>query len=252
MNKVTEIANKRIEAIRSEIRRMLDDKGKEDRFYRLEELYSRYLQVQALCNTASDMDSLLHNISFNVSDDDALDLILKNYSEIKPKKDKILELAICNVVKENGYVNTIEKSKNISSKDIGEYCNKPSNSVIISNKNIDKLDPGMILHIARGSVNLVLRDCTIGKFKASVLNTSRIKIAIIDSTVEEVSVHNSQLYLLITGCSIDLNNKSFEDNNLVGGFVNNNVAITSNGNITDITESLNNSFNHTVTSVRFM
>lgn len=227
MNKITEIANKRIEAIRSEIRRMLDDKGKEDRFYRLEELYSRYLQVQALCNTASDMDSLLHNISFNVSDDDTLDLILKNCSEIKPKKDKILELAICNVVKENGYVNTIEKSKNISSKDIGEYCNKPSNSVIISNKNIDKLDPDMILHIASGSVNLVLRDCAIGKFK-------------------------SQLYLLITGCSIDLNNKSFEDNNLVGGFVNNNVAITGNGNVTDITESLNNSFNHTVTSVRFM
>lgn len=103
MNKVTEIANKRIEAIRSEIRRMLDDKGKEDRFYRLEELYSRYLQVQALCNTASDMD-----------------------------------------------------------------------------------------------------------------------------------------------------NKSFEDNNLVGGFVNNNVAITGSGNVTDITESLNNSFNHTVTSIRFM
>lgn len=76
------------------------------------------------------MDSHLYNISFNVSDDDTLDLILKNYSEIKPKKDKILELAICNVVKENGYVNTIEKSKNISSKDIGEYCNKPSNSVI--------------------------------------------------------------------------------------------------------------------------
>lgn len=114
MNKVTEIANKRIEAIRFEIRRMLDDKGKEDRFYKLEELYSRYLQVQALCNTASDMDSLLHNISFNVSDDDTLDLILKSYSEIKPKKDNILELAICNVVKENGYVNTIEKSKNIS------------------------------------------------------------------------------------------------------------------------------------------
>lgn len=112
MNKVTEIANKRIEAIRSEIRRMLDNKGKEDRFYKLEELYSRYLQVQALFNTASDMDNLLHNISFNVSDDDdTLDLILKNYSEIKPKKDKILELAICNVVKENGYVNTIEKSK---------------------------------------------------------------------------------------------------------------------------------------------
>lgn len=35
MNKVTEIDNKRIEAIRSEIRRMLDDKDKEDRFYRL-------------------------------------------------------------------------------------------------------------------------------------------------------------------------------------------------------------------------
>lgn len=33
MNKVTEIANKRIEAIRPEIRRMLDDKGREDRFY---------------------------------------------------------------------------------------------------------------------------------------------------------------------------------------------------------------------------
>lgn len=110
----------------------------------------------------------------------------------------------------------------------------------------------MILHIASGSVNLVLRDCAIGKFKASVLNTSRIKIAIIDSTIEEVSVNKSQLYLLITGCSIDLNNKSFEDNNLVGGFVNNNVAITGNGNVTDITESLNNSFNHTVTSVRFM
>lgn len=30
MNKVTEIANKRIEAIRSEIRYMLDDKGKEE------------------------------------------------------------------------------------------------------------------------------------------------------------------------------------------------------------------------------
>lgn len=70
--------------------------------------------------------------------------------------------------------------------------------------------------------------------------------------MEEVSVHNSQIYLLIAGCSIDLNNKSFEDNNLVGGFVNNNVAITGNGNVTDITESLNNSFNHTVTSVRFM
>lgn len=124
--------------------------------------------------------------------------------------------------------------------------------MVISNKNIDELDPDIILHIASGSVNLILRDCVIDKFNASVLNTSRIKIAVIDSTVEEVSVHNSQIYLLITGCSIDLNNKSFEDNNLVGGFVNNNVAITGNGNVTDITESLNNSFNHTVTSIRFM
>lgn len=252
MNKVTEIAHKRIEDIRFEIRRMLDDKGNGDIFYKLEELYSRYLQVQALYNTASDMDSLLHNISFNVSDDDVLDLILKNFSEIKPKNDKILELAISNVVKEKGYINTIELSKNISSKDIGEYCNKSSNSVIISNKNIDKLDPDMILHIASGSVNLVLRDCTIGEFKALVLNTSRIKIAIIDSTIEKVSVHNSQFYLLITGCSVDLNDKSFEGNKLVGGFVNNNVTITGKGTATNITESLNSNFNHTVTSVRFM
>lgn len=79
-----------------------------------------------------------------------------------------------------------------------------------------------------------------------------IKVGKIDSTIEEVSVNKSQLYLLITGCSIDLNNKSFEDNNLIGGFVNNNVAITGNSNVTDITESLNNSFNHTVISARFM
>lgn len=92
MNKVTEIANKRIEAIRSEIRRMLDDKGKEDRFYRLEELYSRYLRVQALCNTASDMDSLLHNISFNANDDDVLDLILKTTVRLSQRRIRYLSL----------------------------------------------------------------------------------------------------------------------------------------------------------------
>lgn len=251
MNKVSEIASKRLQDIRFGIRQMLDCKIKGDGFYKLEESFSKYLQVLALCNTANDMDSYLHNISFNASDDEVLDLILKTYSEIKPQNDKILELAISNVIKDNGYINTIELSKNISSKDIGEYCNKPVNSVVISNKNINTLEPDYILELAGGSVNLVLRDCTISKIKATTLNSSRIKVTIIDSTVEKISIFNSQFYLLMTGCEVDLDDSSFKNNKLVGGFVNNDVTVSGNGTIAGVTEDLNSSFNYTVESVRF-
>ena len=160
--------------------------------------------------------------------------------------------AVSSFIENNYYISDSLSTGDIGSESISKYFSIHESSSVLVGREISEIDLDAISNVAKGPVDLVLKDCSVSSISANCLISKNVKLTIISSAIKSVNVVKSKFGCIITESRVFLNKDSFKGSKLNGGFIDNSVYLNAQSSSLDVDAALRKVFNDVTSEITYV